>query len=166
MRISRGGSSAHAARKLASSRNVVCASPTYLRKHGTPRAPQDLAGHACVGYTYWATGDDWHFTDAQGKPHVVRIRCVMHTNNGDTARAAALAGTGIIQQPSFLVGPDVRAGRLVALLPNYHVPDIAVLALYPSRRHLSAKVRGDGGLPGRGLQGHAAMGALARSRAG
>ncbi len=141
VRISRGGSTAHAARKLASSRNVVCASPAYLRKHGTPKTPQALAGHACIGYTYWSTGYDWHFTDDQGQAHVARMRAAMHTNNGDTARAAALAGAGVIQQPSFIVGPDLAAGRLVALLPGYHAPEIDVLALYPSRRHLSAKVR-------------------------
>jgi DNA-binding transcriptional LysR family regulator len=64
----------------------------------------------------------------------------MQTNNGDTA-AAALGGRGIIRQPTFLVGPDLRAGRLVALLPGYRIPDIDILAIYPSRRQLSAKVR-------------------------
>jgi len=65
----------------------------------------------------------------------------MHTNNGDTARAAALGGLGIIWQPAFLVGADLRAGRLQRVLPDYHLPDMDVLAVYPSRRHLSAKVR-------------------------
>jgi DNA-binding transcriptional LysR family regulator len=141
LRISGAGTTAHAARKLATSHNIVCASPAYLRKHGRPRTPADLAQHACIGYSYSSTGDDWHFTDAQGKPQVVRTACVMHTNNGDTARSAALAGAGVIRQPSFLIGADLRAGRLVPLLPDYRVPDIDVLAMYPSRRHLSAKVR-------------------------
>jgi DNA-binding transcriptional LysR family regulator len=65
----------------------------------------------------------------------------MQTNNGDTARAAALGGLGVIWQPTFLVGADLRAGRLLRVLPDYHLPDIDVLAVYPSRRHLSAKVR-------------------------
>ena len=65
----------------------------------------------------------------------------MHSNNGDTARCAALGGLGIIWQPSFLIGADLRAGRLVQLLPGFQLPDIDVLALYRSRRHLSAKVR-------------------------
>jgi hypothetical protein len=56
-------------------------------------------------------------------------------------RAAALAGQGIIWQPTFMVGDDVRKGRLVPLLPGYHLPEIEVLALFPSRSHLSAKVR-------------------------
>ncbi len=141
IRISRSGSTAHAARKLAASRNIVCASPAYLRKHGKPKTPADLAGHACIGYTYAATADEWHFADAQGADHAVKVACVMHTNNGDTARAAALAGRGVIWQPSFLIGPDLRVGRLVPLLPGYRMPDIDVLAVYPSRRHVSAKVR-------------------------
>ncbi len=65
----------------------------------------------------------------------------MSTNNGDTARAAALAGSGVIWQPTFLIGEDLRAGRLIELLPDFRMPDIDVLAVYPSRRHLSAKVR-------------------------
>jgi len=65
----------------------------------------------------------------------------MQTNNGDTARSAALAGLGVIWQPTFLIGDDLRAGRLVEVLPNHHVAPTDVLAVYPSRRHLSAKVR-------------------------
>jgi DNA-binding transcriptional LysR family regulator len=139
IRISRGGSTAHAARRLATSRNVVCASPEYLREHGTPETPADLARHACIVYAY--SGSEWHLQGDDGKPHSVRVRAVMQTNNGDTAVAAALGGLGIVWQPTFLVGADLRAGRLVALLPGYRVPDIDILAVYPSRRHLGAKVR-------------------------
>ena len=139
IRISRAGSSTHAARRLASSRNVVCAAPEYLRAHGAPRTPAELAQHACIVYAY--VGAEWHLQDDDGKPHSVRVRSVMQANNGDTARVAALAGLGIVWQPTFLIGPDLRAGRLVPLLPGYRVPDIDVLAVYPSRRHLSAKVR-------------------------
>ncbi|MFT3776508.1 MAG: LysR family transcriptional regulator [Minicystis sp.] len=141
IRISRGGSTIHVARKLAVSRNVVCASPAYLRRHGRPEVPADLGRHACIGYTYALTPDEWHLLDEQGHDHAVKVSCVMHTNNGDTAQAAALAGRGIIWQPTFLIGDDLRAGRLVPLLPGYRMPDIDVLAVYPSRRHLSAKVR-------------------------
>ena len=141
VRISRSGSQANAARKLATSRNIVCASPAYLRKHGRPKQPSDLAEHACIGYTYAASADEWVLADDAGREHRVRARCVMHTNNGDTARAAALAGMGIIWQPTFLIGNDLRAGTLVPVLTGFHMHDIDVLAVYPSRRHLSAKVR-------------------------
>ncbi|MYM22115.1 LysR family transcriptional regulator [Duganella sp. FT135W] len=141
VRISRAGSTSNVARKLASSRNVLCASPDYIQQHGMPRTPTDLLQHACIGYSYAATADEWHMLDASGAAHAVKVRCVMHTNNGDTARAAALGGLGVIWQPTFLVGADLRAGRLQRVLPDYHMPDMDVLAVYPSRRHLSAKVR-------------------------
>lgn len=141
IRISRAGSTSNVARKLAVSHNIVCASPGYLRKHGIPETPSDLVNHVCIGYTYAATGDQWNFTDDKGQAHSVKVSCALHTNNGDTVRSAALAGLGISWNPSFLIGADLRAGRLVQLLPDYGLPDIDVLALFPSRRHLSAKVR-------------------------
>jgi DNA-binding transcriptional LysR family regulator len=139
IRISRAGSTAHAARKLATSRNVVCASPDYLRAHGTPSTPAELAQHACIVYEY--VGSEWTLMDADGRSQSVRVRAAMQTNNGDTAAAAARAGLGIVWQPTFLIGADLRAGRLVPLLPGWRVPDIDILAVYPSRRHLGAKVR-------------------------
>lgn len=141
IRISRLGSSALPARRLASSRNVVCAAPAYLRKRARPKRPADLAELDCIGYTHAATGSEWHLSDERGTDHAVRVNYTMQTNNGDTARAAALAGLGVIWQPTFLVGEDLRAGRLVELLPGYRMADIDVIAVYPSRRHLSAKVR-------------------------
>lgn len=141
IRISRSGSASHAARKLATSQNICCAAPAYLEKHGVPKVPQDLAAHRCIGYRYAATADEWHFSNQLGQAEAVKVSCPMHTNNGDTARAVAVAGGGVIWQPTFLVGADLKAGRLVRVLPDYHLPDIDVLAVYPSRRHLSAKVR-------------------------
>lgn len=141
IRISRAGSTNHAARKLATSQNVLCASPAYLARYGAPATPADLLAHRCIGYTYAATGDEWQITDRRGKVHPVKVDCQMHTNNGDTARAAALAGQGVIWQPTFLIGGDLRAGTLVRVLPDYRLPEIDILALYPSRRHVSARVR-------------------------
>ena len=141
IRISRAGSTSHAARKLATSRNILCASPAYLARYGYPAAPADLVEHRCIGYSYAATGNEWQLIDSERKAHTVKVNYHMHTNNGDTARAAALAGQGVIWQPTFLVGNDLRAGKLIQLLPDYRLPDIDVLALYPSRRHLSAKIR-------------------------
>jgi DNA-binding transcriptional LysR family regulator len=141
VRISRVAANTHAARKLATSRNIACASPDYLKKYGMPGKPEDLLEHSCIGYRYSATADEWNFLDSEGRGHMVKVPCVMHTNNGDTAREAALGGAGVIWQPQFIIGPDLRAGRLVEVMPGYRMPDIDILALYPSRRHLSAKVR-------------------------
>jgi DNA-binding transcriptional LysR family regulator len=141
IRISRAGSTNHAARKLATSNNILCASPAYLERCGYPAAPADLVGHRCIGYSYAATGDEWQLIDSENTVHTVKVNCHMHTNNGDTARAVALGGEGVIWQPAFLVGNDLLAGKLVRILPEYRLPDIDVFALYPSRRHLSAKIR-------------------------
>lgn len=141
IRISRAGSASNVARKLATSHNILCAAPAYIAQRGMPMHPAELLQHSCIGYSYAATADEWQLLDARAQPHTVKVACVMHTNNGDTARGAALGGLGVIWQPSFLVGADLRAGRLVRVLPDYHMPDIDVLAVYPSRRHLSAKVR-------------------------
>lgn len=142
IRISRAGAQSHVARRLAVSRNIVCAAPSYLARHGHPESPADLAAnHRCILYTHALTPDEWPLTGPDGREQVVRVSEAMLTNNGDTARLAALDGMGIIRQPTFLIGEDLRAGRLVPLLPGYRLPDIDVLAVYPSRRHLSAKVR-------------------------
>lgn len=141
IRISRGGSQTHVARKLATSRNVLCAAPAYLARHGVPQVPQDLTRHRCLTYSLGLTPEEWTLKDAEGREHRVHVGTRSSTNNGDTARAIALAGQAIIWQPTFLIGEDLRQARLVPLLPGYHLPDIDILAVYPSRRHLSAKVR-------------------------
>jgi len=142
IRISQATSPANlVAKKLATSRNLVSAAPAYLKARGIPKTPQDLKDHTCLGFSYAATGDEWHFTDRDGKAQRVRVACPFHTNSGETLRAAALAGHGIIRVAAFLVGEDIRAGRLVRLLPDYGISDTDLLALYPSRRHVGAKLR-------------------------
>ena len=141
VRISRSGSLTSVGRKLTDSRNMLCASPAFLARAGTPQTLEELPRFSFLAYSLWTGGDALPFIDAAGKTHPVRMTAVMHANNGGTLRAAALAGLGIVNQPTFLVGEDIRAGRLVALLPDYRLPDIDILAVYPSRRHLSMKVR-------------------------
>ena len=141
VRISRQGTTSHVARRLAISHDVVCASPAYLRRYGQPRSPADLARHVCIGYIHSPFAEDWTFTDNQGNAQVVKVIFSMQTNSCDTGRAAALAGSGIIWQPEFMVGEDVREGRLIPLLLDYRLPEVDVSAVYPSRRHVSAKVR-------------------------
>lgn len=141
IRISRTVSGTHIARRLGRSHNTVAASPAYIAAHGMPKVPADLAHHACLGYTYAATSDEWQFEGPEGALESVRVRWALRANNGETARAAALAGAGVIWQPRFVIGEDVHAGRLVEVLPGYRMPPIDIQALYASRRHLSAKVR-------------------------
>lgn len=128
------------ARKLGAVRSIVCAAPAYLARHGTPHTPADLARHACLGYTLSGSGADWRFEGADG-PLTVPISGPIRADNGDIIRLAALSGAGIVFQPHFIVGADIDAGRLVRVLPDWQSAQLGVHALYPSRKHLSAKVR-------------------------
>ncbi|WP_025516839.1 LysR family transcriptional regulator [Bordetella trematum] len=128
------------ARPLAPQALHVCASPDYLDRHGMPAHPEALRQHRCLHYRYASGGVDWPF-EKNGQTTLVRITPAMRANNGDVLRTAALAGQGIILQPEFLVGDDLRAARLVAVLPEYRRPPITMMAVYPQRRLLSPKVR-------------------------
>jgi DNA-binding transcriptional LysR family regulator len=128
------------ARRLAPARMVLCAAPSYLKHYGTPRTPKDLEHHACLNYSYLSTGSTWQFTGKRG-PVSVRIKGPLVANNGDVLHAALLQGMGITLQPSFIAGEDLKAGRLIPLLPGYQPPLLDIYAVYASRRHLSAKVR-------------------------
>jgi DNA-binding transcriptional LysR family regulator len=83
----------------------------------------------------------WRFRDRAGTEHSVRVTGRLHSNNGDLLAEVAARGGGIIFEPAFIVGPEVRAGRLVPLLQDYEPPPLPIYAVYPSRKHLSAKVR-------------------------
>ncbi|HYF59892.1 MAG TPA: LysR family transcriptional regulator [Burkholderiaceae bacterium] len=140
VRIGRLGPSSLVGRRLTSTRMVACASPGYLRAHGAPSHPGELAGHATIAYSLLATGERWEFV-GPGGPVSVEVAPRMRTNSGDTCRAAALADAGIVVQPDFLVGPDLRAGTLVELMPGWRAPELGVHAVYPTRRHVTPKVR-------------------------
>jgi DNA-binding transcriptional LysR family regulator len=127
-------------RKLAATRMVLCASPTYLAKHGAPTHPSELAAHRAVAYTYWSSGDEWEFTGPDG-PVSVNVNACIHTNNGDTCRLAALAHQGIILQPTFIIGEDLERGSLVELMPQYRSIELGIHAVYPTRKFLPLKVR-------------------------
>jgi len=141
VRIGAPGSENLVARKLGETRLVPCASPAYLAAHGVPRAPEDLARHICLTYEYVSPRHVWRFFDPDGKEHAVRVGGPLHSNNGDLLAEAAAQGAGIVFEPAFIVGPDVRAGRLVPLLQEFTAPPMPIYAVYPSRKHLSAKVR-------------------------
>ncbi|MGH8062571.1 MAG: LysR family transcriptional regulator [Pseudoxanthomonas sp.] len=140
IRITNLPSSQLVSRRLASTRIVLCASPGYLAAHGNPIHPRELAGHQVISYSYWTGGDDWRFS-REGVEALVRVKPRIHTNSGDTCRAAALDDQGIILQPDFLVGPDLKQGALVELMPEYRSITLGIHAVYASRKHLPMKTR-------------------------
>ncbi|MGH8802147.1 MAG: LysR family transcriptional regulator [Casimicrobiaceae bacterium] len=141
IRIGPIGSQALIARRIAAARLVCCAAPAYLERHPEPKSPADLAAHECLIYEYATGGASWEFTDATGAAHAVRVAGPTRANNGTMLAELAAAGTGIAFEPDFIVAAAVRAGRLVPLLRGFTPPSIGIHAMYPSRRHLSAKVR-------------------------
>ena len=140
VRIARLPSSSLVSRQLTSTRLILCASPEYLRRHGTPSHPSELARHAVASYTLLAMGEYWQFEGPDG-PLGVKVLPVMRSNSGDTCCAAALQHRGIVLQPSFLVGAHLESGALVEVLPKYRSIELGVYAVYPSRKHLTPKVR-------------------------
>ena len=141
VRVGTSGSGNLVARKLGETRLVPCASPLYLSAHPAPKTPEDLADHNCFTYEYVTPRNVWRFQDPSGRERAVRVAGTLHSNNGDLLAEAAARGAGIVFEPAFIVGPDVRAGRLVPLLQEFTPPPVPIYAVYPSRKHLSAKVR-------------------------
>lgn len=140
IRIGRLEESSLVARRLASARVVACGSPAYFQSRGIPETPEQLADHECLRYAYFSGFDRWRF-ERNGKAHTVRIQGPYSANNGDVLRIAALAGEGIVLQPTFIVGEDIQSGRLQTVLDEYCPPVLNIYAVYAHRQYLSAKVR-------------------------
>jgi DNA-binding transcriptional LysR family regulator len=118
----------------------LCASPEYLRRHGTPADLSDLAGHTVFSYTLLSMGEQWAFEGPQG-PVSVKVTPRMRSNSGDTCCAAALQHQGLVLQPTFMVCEHLRSGALVEVLPQYGSIELGIYAVYASRKHLTPKVR-------------------------
>ncbi|MBK5957364.1 LysR family transcriptional regulator [Rhodoplanes elegans] len=142
VRIGRMQSSTLVARKLAPSRLMVCAAPSYLERRGTPRTIADLAGYDCLGYTLSQTVGAGRWAFGRDARHVVEVRGSLAANNGDALVVAAVGGQGLVYMPSFLVAREIRAGLLVPLVLDEPTPELSgVYAAYPSNRRPPAKVR-------------------------
>lgn len=141
IRIANLQDSSLVARKIAPCRQVICAAPSYLEKHGMPELPEDLLEHNCILYSFLTNAREWRLTDPQGETHVVPLKGSLQTNNGLVNRAAALSGIGLVMLPTFYVGDQIRSGELKLVLCKFRPADMAVYAVYPERRNLTPKVR-------------------------
>ena len=127
-------------RRLAGTRRILVAAPAYLSRHGVPREIDDLHRHKLLIYTHAHNPNELRFA-RDGKTTVVNVRGLLESNDGQILRAAALDGMGILIQPSYIVYDDIVAGRLVPMLDDWDLPRLTINLAYPSRKHLSAKVR-------------------------
>jgi DNA-binding transcriptional LysR family regulator len=140
IRIADLADSSLAARKLAPNRRVVCATPDYLRRHGTPQTPQDLVAHNCLTTNDFSM--TWDYKGPDGEPGAVRVSGRYACDNWEVLREWALAGLGIALKSTWDVRQQLEDGSLVSLFPGYtFASDVAIYAVYPHRRLLPAKTR-------------------------
>lgn len=129
------------ARKIAENRRMICASPSYLKTYGTPRSPQELAQHNCIGIRQ---GGDaygiWHLRSGQ-KNETVKVRGSLSTNDGEIAVNWAVAGHGLLMRAEWDIMKYLNSGRLRQVLENWHTPPADIYAVYPQRLQTAARVK-------------------------
>ncbi len=129
------------ARRLARNLRVICATPDYFARHGTPRTPDDLAKHNCLVLNYPGSAlTQWPVQDANGR-RAITVTGNFESNNGEALTEALMLGMGLSFQSTWNVGNALKSGELKAVLTRYMVPDMSVYAVYPPARQVSAKVR-------------------------
>ena len=128
-------------RTLGKSPLVLCCAPAYLETHAAPDSPADLTTHNFLLYAYSPFGPEAHFTDPAGNLVAVRLSGNLVTTSLGVLCDAALAGLGLLLAPHYAISDLLASRGLVALLPDYGKPELEIVALYPHRRHLTAKVR-------------------------
>jgi DNA-binding transcriptional LysR family regulator len=140
IRIADLGDSTLRARRICPIRIMLCASPEYLQKKGTPKVPADLKSHRILQYDVGA-GNTLRLEDRQGRVHNVPTHPHIVANNGDFLRDMAMAGHGITLTPSFIAWEAVAAGHLVPVMAEYCPRQLSAYAVYPPTRYLSRRSR-------------------------
>jgi DNA-binding transcriptional LysR family regulator len=119
---------------------VVCASPKYLARAGTPKTATDLRAHACIRFAGLGAIDEWTFQDG-GRKLVVAVRGPLAGNHADALIDACAGGLGVGMFLSYQVAPAVAAGRLRLLLAEYWPPPVPVSVVYPHAKLLPTRTR-------------------------
>ncbi len=130
-------------RRLGQFRVVACAAPAYLEQRGVPQRPQDLSQHNCLAYMhpgFTALTREWKLIGPDGEV-TVPISGNLHTNSLEAIRLALLEGRGIGMSQTYYLEEAVRAGELVHVLPEHHLGEYPIFALYPHRDYMPAKLR-------------------------
>lgn len=142
LRIGAPRDSSLVSRRLCQIRLLTVAAPGYLARHPTPAVPADLAAHDCVLDGNFRTPQTWVFRDPlTGREEGQAVQGRLCLANAEAVAEAAVAGLGIAQGPSFVMGPLIGAGRLVPLLGAHEVTPLPLMVLYPAARHLPTKLR-------------------------
>ncbi len=125
---------------LTKASQVLVASKDYLRVHGTPKTPADLADHNCLVHSLKSPTNIWRFSGTAGEVSV-RVRGTVCANFGDALKQAALLGHGILMHPYYMVSDELKDKRLVVVLPDYEPLELDIYAVYPTREHLPVRTR-------------------------
>jgi DNA-binding transcriptional LysR family regulator len=141
IRIAKLPDSSLIARRLAPIQTVICASPSYLERMGTPQTPDELIDHQCLVYSLLRDFNYWILTDSSGKEIRTKIHPTLKASTGDFLKDAAVEGRGIILVPSFIAYKEIERGTLISILNDYKTPQVDAYAIYPQTRHLSQRVR-------------------------
>jgi DNA-binding transcriptional LysR family regulator len=141
IRIAELADSSLIARKLAPAHRVLVSSPAYIAAHGAPQTPEDLTRHRWLGYGSTTMPQRWSYVKGDGTMRSLALKPALCSNNGHVLRNAALAGQGIAELPTFLVGCDIAAGALEVVLKDYSRGELGIYALYTPNRYLAAKTR-------------------------
>ena len=141
IRIGRLTDSTLIARRFVRIRMMLCASPDYLQRCGTPKTAEDLKQHKVVRYSL-SSDPSIRFTSPDGREEQVILEEALSANSGEFLLKAGVHGLGLIWEPTFLLHEEVEAGRLVPLMTDCQWAMSNAHILYPQTRHLSARVRG------------------------
>jgi DNA-binding transcriptional LysR family regulator len=128
------------ARRVTSTSWHVCASPEYLRRAGTPRHPSELEAHSCLNFLPGSYRSEWKFQHPEAGESL-RPAARLAANNGDMLCTLAVAGLGLARLADYHIADELKTGRLVTLLQEFEGEPEPIYAVYPSRRHLSVRVR-------------------------
>ncbi len=128
------------ARKISPIKLILCASPDYLKEHGTPETPDDLKNHKLLHYNISGTST-WKLSDEKGKQYSINVSAKIIANNGNFLRDMAIAGHGIVSSPTFISWKAIATGDLVPVLSDYKLPQPNAYAVYPQTRYLSQRTR-------------------------
>lgn len=128
-------------RKVYSCKAYTVASHDYLKRHGTPESPQELSEHQCICYSNLKQPSKWQYSHAQHEDIQVEVKTKLLCNSAAMELAMVLAGHGICRLPEFVMEQALKEQKLQVLFSDFIETTIDVYAIYPSRKHLSAKVR-------------------------
>jgi DNA-binding transcriptional LysR family regulator len=140
IRLGRLDDSSLVARKICDVERIICAAPSYLARHGTPRRLEDLAEHNCMWMSGFPALRRWPFDTRQGR-RVVEVSGNVAASDGEALLDLAIAGVGIVRLADFVAGPQIAKGLLQPILTDtHHVEPIPLNAVYAHGRHRSPKV--------------------------